>query len=116
VSGLPPFSGFWPKAMLVRAALDLGRWWLAAALLLSGFLVTLAAGRIFLFAFWRPALQGEDKAPALRLPAAVLACLAASSLAAGLWPEPLAAISTRAASGLMDPDSYIRSVFTEPRP
>ena len=31
VSGLPPFSGFWPKAMLVRAALDLGHWWLAAA-------------------------------------------------------------------------------------
>lgn len=116
VSGLPPFSGFWPKAMLVRAALGLGHGWLAAALLLSGFLITVAAGRAFLFAFWRPPPQAGNKAVAPRLPLAVLACLAALSLAFGLWPEPVAAISAQAAAGLLDPQAYIRSVFTEPRP
>jgi multicomponent Na+:H+ antiporter subunit D len=116
VSGLPPFSGFWPKAMLVRAALDQGAWWLAAALLVSGLLITLAAARVFLLAFWRPAASGDGATDLPRLQVAVVACLAALSLAAGLWPEPVAAISARAAHGLIDPEAYIRSVFPEPRP
>jgi multicomponent Na+:H+ antiporter subunit D len=118
VSGLPPFSGFWPKAILVRAALDHSAWWLATALLLSGFLITFGAGRIVLLAFWRPAAPNDQPA-ALRLPRAqlaVVACLAAASLAVGFWPEPIAAISRLAAHGLMDPETYIRSVFTEPQP
>ncbi|MFB2606918.1 proton-conducting transporter membrane subunit, partial [Rhizobium phaseoli] len=53
--GLPPFSGFWPKVMLVKASLDSGAWWLAAAILAGGFLTTVAFGRLFLLAYWRPA-------------------------------------------------------------
>jgi len=116
VAGLPPFSGFWPKAMLVAAALEKSHWWLAAAILLSGFLITFAGGRIFLLAFWRAAPTGI--AP-VRLPAASLAALAAltaASIAAGLWPEPLALLAKSAAQGLLDPETYIRSVFTEFRP
>jgi len=116
VAGLPPFSGFWPKAMLVGAALEKSLWWLAAAILLSGFLITFAGGRIFLLAFWRaaPAAIAPARLPVASL--AVLAALAAASAAAGLWPEPLALLAQTAAHGLLDPDTYIRSVFTEPRP
>ena len=32
ISGLPPFSGFWPKAMMVAAAIEAGRGWLAAGM------------------------------------------------------------------------------------
>lgn len=116
VSGLPPLSGFWPKALLVRSALDGGHGWIAAAILVSGFLITFAAGRIFLLAFWRPR-EAEGEAP--DLPAsqlAVVAGLAAASLAVGLWPEPVAAISASAAAGLADPQAYIRSVFPEALP
>ena len=116
VAGLPPLSGFWPKAMLVGAALETSHWWLAAAILLSGFLITFAGGRIFLLAFWRAAPAGFAAA---RLPVASLAALAAlsaASIAAGLWPEPLALLAKSAAHGLLDPETYIRSVFTEPRP
>jgi multicomponent Na+:H+ antiporter subunit D len=116
VSGLPPFSGFWPKAMLVRAALDHDALWLAAALLVSGFLITLAAARLFLLGFWRPAADDGAAAELPSLQVAVVACLAALSLAAGLWPEPVMAIGTRAARGLINPQSYVRSVFAEPRP
>jgi multicomponent Na+:H+ antiporter subunit D len=116
VSGLPPFSGFWPKAMLVRAALDQGAWWLAAALLVSGFLITFAAGRVFLLAFWRPEAEagGETAVPAL--PLAVVAALAALSLVVGVWPEPVAWLAAAAAQGLAEPSAYIHSVFPEPRP
>ena len=116
VAGLPPFSGFWPKAMLVDAALQGAHWIIAATILLSGFLITFAGGRIFLMCFWRPART--DFAPA-RIPGAALAALVlltAATTLAGLWPEPVASLSRSAAAGLLDPAAYIGSVFTEPRP
>jgi multicomponent Na+:H+ antiporter subunit D len=116
VSGLPPFSGFWPKAILVRIALGRDAWWLAAALLISGLLITIAAARIFLLAFWRAAASEGGVAKLPRLQVTVVASLAVLSLALGLWPGPAAAISARAAHDLIDPEGYIRSVFTELQP
>jgi multicomponent Na+:H+ antiporter subunit D len=115
-SGLPPFSGFWPKAMLVRAALADGAGPLAAAILLSGFLVTLALGRVFLFAVWRDAPAGR---PAL-VPTGVVTTLVVAFLAAvvtflGLAPQPLVAIAGEGARGLVDPAAYAASVFPEVR-
>jgi multicomponent Na+:H+ antiporter subunit D len=118
VAGLPPFSGFWPKAVLVSAALSAERWWIAAAILLSGFLITFAAGRIFLLAFWRAAPAGMAPKPAALAPASmtVLVLLALATTAVGLWPEPLAVLSRSAAFAVLEPEYYLRSVFPEPRP
>lgn len=112
VSGLPPFSGFWPKVMLVKAALDIGAWWVAAALLIAGFLTTIATGRLFLLAYWRDATAPAVKVAAL--PAATVAPLAALTLVAlliGLYPEPLLSAIQSAAAGLADPSAYEKSVF-----
>ena len=57
VAGLPPLTGFWPKAVLVRASLDVGGNWLAAAILFNGFVVTIAVGRAFALMYWRPAME-----------------------------------------------------------
>jgi multicomponent Na+:H+ antiporter subunit D len=114
VSGLPPFSGFWPKVMLVKAALDIGAWWLAAALLLTGFLTTVVTGRFFLLAYWRNAAAGDGATASGRIsPAALLplAALTVLALAIGLYPEPLLATIQSAASGLADPSAYLNSVF-----
>ncbi len=127
-SGLPPFSGFWPKAMLVKASLDIGAWWLAGAILLSGFLTTIAFGRVFLLAYWRPSVApeagegappaGEAAAPAAasaaRAPlSAILPIVGLSALIVwfGLFPEALIDLSQRAALGLADPSAYLQSVF-----
>ena len=59
IAGLPPFTGFWAKAALVRASIDVGAGWLAAAILFNGFVTTIAVGRIFAFAFWRPAREPD---------------------------------------------------------
>ena len=118
VAGLPPFSGFWPKAMLVSAALAGQRWWIAAAILVSGFLITFAAGRIFLLAFWRPAPQAAVARPGVfgRPAMIVVVLLTLVSTAAGLWPEPVAKLSKTAAAAILEPEHYLRSVFPEPRP
>ncbi|MBB4237495.1 Na+/H+ antiporter subunit D [Rhizobium esperanzae] len=109
--GLPPFSGFWPKVILVKAALDLGAGWLAAAILAGGFLTTIAFGRLFLFAYWRPA-------PVVRTPSKAgwrtglpLAALTALVIGFGILPERLLALSQAAAAGLADPQAYLHSVF-----
>jgi len=114
-AGLPPLSGLWPKVMLLKASLDIGAWWLAIAILVSAFLVTLALARVFLLAFWRPAPDGMDQSlPETDwrsvLPIGLLSALV---LVFGVYPEPLLAFGQAAADGLADPSAYIRSVFPE---
>jgi multicomponent Na+:H+ antiporter subunit D len=118
-AGLPPVSGLWPKVMLLKASLDIGAWWLAAAILVSALLVTLALARVFLLAYWRPAPAAEGGADGADaggcdmrtfLPIAALAFLV---LVFGIFPEPVVVVSQMAAEGLADPAAYIRSVFPE---
>ncbi|WP_026612770.1 Na+/H+ antiporter subunit D [Ensifer aridi] len=112
VSGLPPFSGFWPKVMLVKAALDIGAWWLAAALLLTGFLTTIVTGRLFLFAYWREAAdQSGEAVPVSAASLAPLAVLTLLALLIGLYPDPLLRAIQSAAAGLAEPSAYLNSVF-----
>ncbi|WP_417667413.1 Na+/H+ antiporter subunit D [Roseibium sp.] len=122
VSGLPPFSGFWPKIMLVDAAFGDGRNWLAAAILVSGFLTTLAMGRVWIYAFWRGGPEGiadgtatvrvaTDShlgSSALWLPLGVLTALV---IFFGLQPEWMLQLASRGASGVIEPLGYLRSVF-----
>jgi multicomponent Na+:H+ antiporter subunit D len=120
-SGLPPFSGFWPKALLVKSALDAQFYWLAFGILLSGFLVTLAFGRVFLLAFWRPqmvASKGKKIEVGVEVGGDAPSLLAVTLLTAlitifGLFPNSLIELSQQAAAGLLDPTAYIQSVFPQ---
>jgi multicomponent Na+:H+ antiporter subunit D len=116
-SGLPPLSGLWPKVALLKASLDIGAWWLAAAILVSAFLITLTLARVFLLAFWRPQPEpvAETTVPAeppadwrIALP---LGCLTALVVLFGVLPEPLLDLTQTAATGLGEPAAYIQSVF-----
>ncbi|RFZ88041.1 Na+/H+ antiporter subunit D [Shinella sp. WSJ-2] len=112
-AGLPPFSGFWPKVMVAKAAIDIGAWWLAAAVLATGFLTTIALGRVFALAYWRPAPMAL---PVQTMPAGALlplVLLTALTVGFGLFPERLMALVQHAAQGLADPRAYIGSVFPE---
>lgn len=111
VSGLPPFSGFWPKVMVAKAAMDIGAWWLTGTVFLTGFLTTIALGRVFALAYWRPAAAAM---PQEAIPvAAFLPILALTALTVlfGLFPDKLLSASQHAAQGLSDPRAYIGSVF-----
>jgi len=116
VSGLPPFSGFWPKVMLVKAALAEHSWLIAGTILLSGFLMMFTAGRIVLLAFWRPSGSSEAMPPMPHVASGAVIVLCALVVMFGLWPEPIVNLTAKAANGLLAPEAYIRSVFAEPRP
>ncbi len=123
ISGLPPFSGFWPKVMLVDAAFKDGRFWLGAAILVSGFLTTLAMGRVWIYAFWRGGPEGTADGQSVAVTAASedqlaggavwlpLGVLTALVIYFGLQPEWMIELATRGASGVVDPLGYFRSVL-----
>jgi multicomponent Na+:H+ antiporter subunit D len=122
VAGLPPLSGFWPKLLVVKGAIFSGQWLVAAAVLVTALLTSLAIMRVWLFAFWRGGPEGTrdgaeawliDPLPsrtalALCAPVATLTVL---SVLIGLYPGPLLTIAGEAARGLADPALYIESVF-----
>ncbi|MBP0617246.1 proton-conducting transporter membrane subunit [Jiella mangrovi] len=122
VSGLPPFSGFWPKVILVRGAFQAGMPWLGAVILLTGFLMTVASARVFALAFWRnapePAVAGGPNAgfapagePSPMLAMLPLLILAVFAVVAGVLPQWLVALTDVAARGIVDPAGYVGSVF-----
>ena len=114
IAGLPPGSGLWPKIVLVKASLDAGQGWLAAAILVSGLLTTVAFGRVFLLAFWRAEPQASGAMPRavrLALPTPALLTLLGLSLVIGLYPEPFIAAAQSAAAGLIEPSPYVDAVF-----
>lgn len=115
ISGLPPGSGLWPKVLLVKAALDGGAWWLALAILASGFLTMIALGRVFALAFWRePAGDVPPNAGAMPvLGISALIALTIPIAVIGIYPEPFIRLADVAASGLLDSSGYTRAVFPE---
>lgn len=117
LAGLPPFSGFWPKVLLVRATMMAGEGWLTAAYLLSSFIAMIAIGRVWLFAFWRNGQEdGADVAiqplsladqRAFLLPIAVLVV---AIVGLGLIADPAVSLAGLAAAGLVDPTAYITAI------
>jgi multicomponent Na+:H+ antiporter subunit D len=123
VSGLPPFSGFWPKAILVKASIDAGIWWLGATILVTGFLTTIACGRVWILAYWHPA-KGAPASDAVGIEGlgdrndgasvyAPLIGLVALTAAFGLYPETLLGFLQEGAAQLIEPAAYIDSVFPQ---
>ncbi len=119
VSGVPPFSGFWPKVVLVQASLAAGEPWLAASILLGGFLTLLAFAKVFTLAFWRDTEPVAENATSLDamlggrsfalLAPTVIIIFAAVVL--GLFAEPIVQLTNAAAASLLDPSAYIEAVM-----
>ncbi|MEM6482491.1 MAG: Na+/H+ antiporter subunit D [Pseudomonadota bacterium] len=117
LAGFPPLSGFWAKFLLVKAALDVEGWVIAAVALVVGLLTIYSMTKIWAAAFWEP--HPDCVAPSLsRLSAkergALLwpvAGLAAMTIAIGLSPEPFVAFAERSAAQLLDPQAYITAVL-----
>jgi multicomponent Na+:H+ antiporter subunit D len=115
LAGLPPFSGFWAKLLLVQASIDRGIALATVVALATGLVTLLSMSKIWITVFWAPGPeQGRVRALPhrqrilLMLPVTALAAL---TLVVGLWLEPLLELMLTAADGLLDPTAYVHAVL-----
>lgn len=119
-AGFPPFSGFWPKLMLISETMKVEAYWGTGAIIFSSFLSIISLGRAFAFGFWRPIT--DEALPLVKAQAdhltgyskmlyvpILLLMIAITVL--GVMPSLLFDLSTLGAKGLVDPSSYIAAVF-----
>lgn len=102
IAGIPPFSGFWAKALVIDAAFragGAGAVTLAVIALVTGFLTMYSMSLVWSAAFWRPRVRGGS-APRRIPPAmvAAVAILAACTIGLGLAVGPAARLSREAAA------------------
>jgi multicomponent Na+:H+ antiporter subunit D len=117
-AGLPPFSGFWPKLMLVEASLGTtGALAVAGAagVIVTGFLTTVAVGRAWVLVYLRPGEAADTAPPAPRgegrLMAATLVVFAVVVVGLGLFPAVVIGPAETGAAGLLDPVRYVDRVL-----
>lgn len=95
VAGVPPAAGFVGKLALLQTGADESSAWLIALVLVGSALSFLYIFRIQQADFWhRPPNRPKAAAPAR----AVLVAVSVLVIVLGVWPEPLLALSDRAAA------------------
>lgn len=116
IAGLPPFSGFVGKILILeatRAASAAGPLWFA--LLASGLVATIALSRAGSRVFWvaRPPL-GDDRGAIAVAERVALCWLTALLLALVVGAGPAARYTSAAAAQLANPRAYIEAVLGAP--
>ncbi len=114
LAGLPPFSGFFAKLILVEAGMASHRWWIVGVALGTGFLTLFSMTKIWTMAFWKPKPQDAPAEVCRRVGWTYwtpLLILVVFTVLFGLGAQPLLALSEEAARQLMDPQKYIHSVL-----
>ncbi len=112
-AGLPPFSGFWPKLMLVQASFDtVGALGIAGVVgvILSGFLTTVTAGKAWALTFLKPA-EGEVVEADGRVGTGAITLLAVLVVLLGLFPRLVIEPARDGVAGLLDPSTYVSRVL-----
>src|SRR5690606_26406875 len=114
LAGVPPFSGFWGKYLIVQVGLDEGHYVLVVAAILASILTLLSMMKIWLGAFWSDPASGSHLEPAslrVRAMTAVVVGMTLVSLTIGLGANRFLDLSQRAAHSLLDPQHYRAAVF-----
>lgn len=87
IMGLPPFSGFVSKFLMIWAAVDAGHWEIATLLLLGGLVGVVYYLRVVATLFFRPWTGSQDVGEAPASMVAALVVLAAAIVLGGVAPN-----------------------------
>jgi multicomponent Na+:H+ antiporter subunit D len=110
LAGMPPFSGFLSKLLLVRAGLAGGQVAVVAVSIVTSFLTLYSMMKIWSYGFWG-ALARERAVAGYRGLMAPAAVLAIATVLLGAWAQPFLSLASRAAASLTDPREYIEAVM-----
>jgi multicomponent K+:H+ antiporter subunit D len=120
IAGLPPFSGFLGKIMLLRSAAEMpGTFWIFLTILLVSFISLVALVRVGIIIFWRVEAPNEviqsqyllpDRVTPHRLPVAFFSLLGVLLILA-VFASPIHQYTTATALQLQDATAYQKSVL-----
>lgn len=111
LAGMPPFSGFLSKFVLIQAGLADGSYLIVAIAVITSFFTLYSMSKIWAYAFWSAPTR-QVAAMTYRGMMAPTAVLVAFTIFMGLWAQPFFALATRAADTLINPEEYIRVVMS----
>jgi multicomponent Na+:H+ antiporter subunit D len=114
LAGLPPFSGFFAKLILVSAGLNMpeagmGPYLIVAVSLVVSLLTLFSMSKIWVEGFWTPATEEHPRQPVSIWQWVPVIFLAFAVIA--ISSEPFFEISRQAAAQLMDRTIYIQAVL-----
>jgi multicomponent Na+:H+ antiporter subunit D len=112
LAGMPPFSGFVAKIVVLRPALADGRFVVAAVAVVTSFLTLLSMSKIWAYAFWGPPRRSEAGG-GWRGPAATTAVLVVATVLLGVCAQPFLRLADDAATEIVEPTAYVRAVLSE---
>lgn len=115
LAGMPPFSGFLSKFVLMRAGLTGHYFGIVLVSILTSFLTLYSMAKIWSYAFWRDKSR-ESAGPNYRGMMVPTSILVAFTILMGMWGQPFMGIANRAAEQINDPSEYIQAVFSHKNP
>ncbi|MCW4352682.1 monovalent cation/H+ antiporter subunit D family protein [Hoyosella sp. YIM 151337] len=124
LAGLPPFSGFVAKLVLVKAAVDEAQIAAAVIAIVVSLLTLMSMLKIWKGVFWgrapedgvslvsarRPGRLLTHVKPSLAVPAVILTIV---TLSVGIGAQGLLFLSEQAAAGLLDTNGYVEAVISQ---
>jgi len=114
LSGIPPFTGFWGKLLLLQASIGADIYWIVFVALVAVVLTLYIMMKVWIKAFWGKhevqETQAEDK-PVRISEWVSSAAFSAIILLLSLYPEPLVKLSIQIGKQLANPEIYIHNVL-----
>jgi multicomponent Na+:H+ antiporter subunit D len=112
LAGLPPFSGFWGKFLLIIAGFEAGAYASTGVAIIVSLLTLASMLKIWTATFWgAPKVEAVPRLPYARSMVGATAALAGLSVVIGLLAAPLFDLSERAAAQLLEVTPYVDAVL-----
>jgi len=115
LAGMPPFSGFLSKFVLVRAGATGGNYLIVSIAIVTSFLTLYSMSKIWSYVFWQGRCCDAPRA-AYRGMMAPTAILVLFTIGMGLWAQPFLRLAGAAARDILNPRSYVASVLGNAAP
>jgi multicomponent Na+:H+ antiporter subunit D len=110
LAGLPPFSGFFAKLILLFAGFELKEYWYIAAMLVGSFLTLFSMVKIWQMAYWG---KRDPEFNPVRTGSFVwgIIILVGMSMVLAVCIQPIYEMTLEASHQLLDPSNYIEAVL-----
>lgn len=111
LAGLPPFSGFWGKYMILKEGLLANQSFIVTCLIIASILTLASMLKIVFQGLWTET-QNTPSMDTIQPMVGVASVLVGISLIIGLLPQPFLSVTNKAADTLLNKENYARIVYS----